>query len=117
MIDEIFKLSGDIRYVAVYRNNRLTLKARSGLVGASEPESDKYEELLVNPTLLKLATQRGNIDCGGLNYIILRYGNFYEFVLPVSGGHVSVGIEPGADPIDIGKLVASFVAEAPLENK
>ena len=42
---------------------------------ASGLESDRYEELLVNPTLLTLATQRGNIDCGGLKYLIVRYGN------------------------------------------
>ena len=68
----------------------------------SSSESDRYEELLVNPTLLKLAMQRGNIDCGGLEYLLVRYGSFFQFVLLVSWGHVSVCIEAGADPIQIG---------------
>ena len=42
----------------------------------------RYEELLVNPTLLELTRQRGNIDCGGLEYLVIRYGNFFQLVLP-----------------------------------
>ena len=62
-------------------------------------ESDKYEELLVNPTLLKLATQRGNIDCAGMDHIQIRYGNFYQLVWTESWGRVSVCIELSANPI------------------
>ncbi len=109
MIDSIFKLSPFIRYVAIYRDEELSLKERSGLLNASSSESDRYEELLVNPTLLKLATQRGNIDCGGLNYLIVRYGNFFEFVLPTPWGHVSVGIEPEANPLEVGERVKTFI--------
>ena len=93
MIESIFKLSECIRYVAVYK-------------------SDRYEELLVNPTLLKLASQRGNIDCGGLDYILVRYGNFFQFVLPESWGHVSVCLEANTDPIQIGAQVKSLVHDA-----
>jgi hypothetical protein len=66
---------------------------------ASAPESDRYEELLVNPTILTLTRQRGNIDCGGLGYVVVRYGNFFQFVAPIEGGHVSVAFDPDADPI------------------
>lgn len=112
MIESIFRLSDTIRYVAVYKNGQLESKSKSNTSVASSSESDRYEELLVNPTLLKLASQRGNIDCGGLDYIIVRYGNFYQFVLPVSWGHVSVCIEAHADPIQIGAQVKSFVDDA-----
>ncbi|MCQ8181306.1 hypothetical protein NP603_09305 [Methylomonas sp. SURF-1] len=105
MIDSIFRLSESIRYVAVYRNGQLRSKSRTGLSGASSSESDRYEELLVNPALLKLASQRGNIDCGGLDYLVVRYGNFFQFVLPTEWGHVSVCIEPDAEPIRIGELI------------
>ena len=73
--------------------------------------SDRYEELLVNPALLKLASQRGNIDCGGLDYLLVRYGNFFQFVLPESWGHVSVCIEADADvgPIQIGIQIKNLV--------
>ena len=109
MIESIFKISDNVRYVAVYKNGQLELKSKSDTLNASSSESDRYEELLVNPTLLKLASQRGNIDCGGLDYIIIRYGNFFQFVLPQSWGHVSVCIEANADPIQIGAQVKSLV--------
>ena len=109
MIESIFELSDSIRYVAVYKNGQLESKSKSNTSGASSSESDRYEELLVNPTLIKLASQRGNIDCGGLDYIIVRYGNFFQFVLPKTWGHVSVCVEANADPIDIGAQVKSMV--------
>ena len=67
--------------------------------------------LLVNPTLLKLAAQRGNIDCGGLEYAMVRYGSFFQFVLPTARGHVSVCIEKDADPIAVGLRVKSLVKD------
>ena len=101
LIDSIFTLSEDIRYVAVYKNGELSLSAKEGLLGASSSDSDKYEELIVNPTLLTLVTQRGDIDCGGARYIIVRYGNFYQFIAPLIDGHISVSIEPQANPIKL----------------
>jgi len=112
MIESIFKLSDSIRYVAVYKNGQLESKSKSNTLDASSSESDRYEELLVNPTLLKLASQRGNIDCGGLDYILVRYGNFFQFVLPESWGHISVCIEANTDPIQIGAQVKSLVDSA-----
>jgi len=109
MIREIFSLSKDIRYVAVYRDGRLQMKARGTVAEASSPESDRYEELLVNPALLTLASQRGNIDCGGLEYLIVRYGRFFQFVLPTKWGHVSVCIERAADPVAIGEEIRRTV--------
>jgi len=53
MLESIFRLSDSIRYVAIYRNERLETKSKSNVTGASSSESDRYEELLVNPTLLK----------------------------------------------------------------
>jgi hypothetical protein len=97
LIEQCLGLSPDIRYVAVYRDEILRTKERAGLAGASAAESDRYEELLVNPTALTLIRQRGNIDCGGVRYIVIRYGNFYQCVFPVSGGHISVALEPNAD--------------------
>lgn len=97
IIDGLFQLDVAIRYVALYLNGTLTSRERSGLPNASASESDKYEELIVNPTLLKLVQQRGNIDCGGLQYVLIRYGNFFEYVQPTQNGHISVGIEPDGD--------------------
>ena len=116
MIESIFKLSDSIRYVAIYKNGQLESKSKSNTLDASSLESDRYEELLVNPTLIKLASQRGNIDCGGLDYLLVRYGNFFQFVFPVSTGHVSVCIEGNADPILIGTQVKSLVHDALSET-
>jgi len=112
MIESIFRLSDTIRYVAVYKNGQLESKSKSNTSDASSSESDRYEELLVNPTLLKLASQRGKIDCGGLDYILVRYGNFFQFVVPESWGHISVCIEANTDPIQIGAQVKSLVDSA-----
>ena len=95
--EKIFAISEDIRYVAIYTNGILVSSQRAGIENTSSSESDKYEELIVNPTLLKLVTQRGNIDCGGAEYVIIRYGSFYEFVMPLQDGHISVGMELSAN--------------------
>ena len=112
MIKKIFSISENIRYVAIYRDGQLKSEVKSNAQEKSSSESDRYEELLVNPTLLKLAGQRGNIDCGGLDYLLIRYGNFFQFVLSMSWGHVSVCIEKRADPIAIGLEIRSL-----LENQ
>lgn len=101
LIDRLFALSGDIRYVAVRRGGVVTSQERPGLTGASAAESDRYEELLVNPALLTLTTQRGNIDCGGLRYVLVRYGEFFQLVLPAPDGHVSIALQPSAITVDL----------------
>ena len=118
IIDEILRRLVAVRYVAIYRNDRLASKVRKGLANASASESDRYEELLVNPTLLKLVTQRGNIDCGGARFLLISYGNFYEFVRAIKGGHISVGIEPSADPLAlVGPLESILRRRGLLDRK
>jgi hypothetical protein len=107
LIKTIFSLSKDIRYVAVYTDGKLTSSDKQGVAAASSSESDKYEELIVNPTILTLAKQRGNIDCGGAEFVLIRYGNFYQFVVPMQNGHVSVCIEPHADPLKLAEPIQS----------
>src|SRR5215216_2547616 len=99
LIDALFDLTPAVRYVAIYSHGELSLRQRPELSLVSAPESDRYEELLVNPTILTLTRQRGEIDCGGLDYVVVRYGNFLQFVAPIESGHVSVAFEPEADPI------------------
>ncbi len=108
-IDDLLASSTEIRYAATYLDGIHSSAQRADLEGASSSESDKYEELIVNPTLLKLVTQRGNIDCGGANWVIIRYGNFYELVIPVPNGHVSVGIELTGDPMFIIEAVLKII--------
>lgn len=112
MIESIFKLSNAIRYVAIYKNDKLISREKTDIAAASSTDSDRYEELFINPALLKLTSQRGNLDCGGLEYILVRYGNFFQFVLPQEDGHVSVCIEADADPVRIGKDIIELINNA-----
>lgn len=112
LIDKIFLLSEDIRYVAVYRDRKLVSFTKPGLDNTSDAESDKYEELLVNPTLLKLVQQRGDIDCGGLEFVLIRYGHFYQYVRPIQNGHISVCIEPQDDPLKLAALLQKEVTSS-----
>jgi hypothetical protein len=112
LFNDAFQLSKSIRYIAAYNDDELTMKQRSGIENVSSSESDKYEELLVNPALIKLASQRGNIDCGGLNYLIIRYGNFFVLLFPFRNGHMNFGIEPSGNPLllvePIGNLLVKY---------
>jgi hypothetical protein len=100
LIRRLFALGREVRYVAVYRKGWLQMRQRPGLAHASAAESDRYEELIVNPTLLKLVVQRGEIDCGSVQFVVIRYGNFFQTVFPVPDGHVSVALETTANPPD-----------------
>src|SRR5262249_40914864 len=95
---DVFAISPDIRYVAVADGQQVQMRSRPDLLNASSSDSDRYEELLVNPTLLTLATQRGNIDCGGLRYLIIGYGAFHQLVIPRPPGHASLALGLGANP-------------------
>ncbi len=112
MHDAVFAVSHAVRYVAVYRNGSLASRQRPGIAGASAGESDKYEELIVNPTLITLLRQRGEIDCGGLDYALIRYGNFFELVVPLRDGHLSVGIEPNAEAAGVAATICALPAVA-----
>jgi hypothetical protein len=101
LIKSLLDLSEDIRYVAIYQQGELTSSRRLKLVSASNSESDKYEELIVNPTMLTLVTQRGNIDCGGTEFVLIRYGNFYQIIIPRTNGHLSISVEPFGDPLKL----------------
>ncbi|MEM6892364.1 MAG: hypothetical protein AAF554_01660 [Bacteroidota bacterium] len=97
IIEALFKEFGEIRYVAIYQDDELVFQQRDKTENTSSGETDTYEELLVNPTLLKLASQRGNIDCGGLNHLIVAYGNFYQLVKAIPKGHISICLQQSAD--------------------
>ena len=111
LADRIFEQSSDVRYVAIYRDGELLRRSRPGTANTSGDESDKYEELLVNPAVLLLAGQRGAIDCGGLHYVLIRYGNFFQFIFSQPWGHASVCIEAGADPLQVGLAAQRLVLE------
>ena len=110
LADAVFAVSPSIRYVAAGRGQDVQLQERPGLADASSSESDRYEELLVNPTLITLARQRGEIDCGGLDYLVVAYGSFFQLVLPHGDGHVSVAIERTHSPFEMVEPIRAAIA-------
>lgn len=109
IIDDLFNFLLEIRYVAIYQNDELTFKQRKQTSDSSSSDTDKYEELLVNPTLLTIARQRGNIDCGGLRFIIVGYGNFYQLVKEIKNGHISICLEKNVDLTIVPEKIFEFL--------
>ena len=112
--DAIFALGSHVRYVAFGAGQHVDVRQREGVRDPSSGESDFYEELLVNPTLLTLVRQRGELDCGGLRYLIVAYGSFNQIVMQTadSAGHVSVCVDLDADPVEAATRIAGLVAES-----
>lgn len=104
----LFQNFKEIRYVAIYQNDQLFSQQKQTASNASDSESDKYEELLVNPALLTLARQRGNIDCGGLRYLIIGYGNFFQLVKEIQNGHISICLDKESDIKALPDLIFDF---------
>ena len=107
--EAIFSLGPHIRYVAFGDGQRVETAQQEGITHASDAGSDFFEELLVNPTLLTLARQRGDLDCGGLRHVIVGYGNFDQVVIPTPSGHVSVCVERNADADGVARRVAELL--------
>ena len=97
VIDDLLESFDEIRYVAIYHEEKLFSRQRIETTDSSSSETDTYEELLVNPVLLTAARQRGNIDCGGLKFIIVGYGNFYQLIREIKSGHISICLDKNAD--------------------
>jgi len=109
IIDDLLNSYKEIRYVAIYHNYYLSSKQRENVSGNSSAGTDRYEELLVNPVLLTAARQRGNIDCGGLRFIIIAYGNFYQLIKETLLGHISICLEKQADLAQLPNEIFEFL--------
>jgi hypothetical protein len=110
LIDELFNFLSDIRYVAVYKDKELLFRERQEIANTSSAESDKYEELIVNPSLLTLARQRGEIDCGGLRFLVIGYGNFNQLIKEISGGHISICLDKKVDLTNTTEKIFAFLS-------
>lgn len=111
IIKDLFYFSSYIRYVAVYEENELKFERRAQTMDGSSADTDRFEELLVNPTLITLARQRGNIDCGGLDHITVGYGNFNQLIKETPKGHLSVCLEKSADLNQLPYEIFDFIEE------
>lgn len=100
---------GGIGYVALGNGQQVLMRPAPGLESDTTPESNFYEELLVNPTLLKLASQRAGLDCGGLRYLAVGYGDFVELIMPMRDGHVSLGVSRKAPVADLAARITAVL--------
>lgn len=115
LVEEFFAL-GTVGYVALGCGQEVLMRMARGVEGMTEttPESNFFEELLVNPTLLKLASQRGGLDCGGVSYVAIGYGDFTMFITNMKGGHVSLGV---ARDTSVAELAAKVQAILERHNR
>ena len=103
--EALLGMSRSIRYAAVSLDGTLVMRAAAGRRNASSAESDQFEELLVNPTLLAITGARGAIDCGGLRFLVVAYPAFFALVVPMAGGHATVSLPRSADPVALASAV------------
>jgi hypothetical protein len=109
----LFPLDPDIRYVAVNQAGAITeMEQRAEWPSFNPHETDRMEELIVNPVVLEAAKRRGDLDLDGVRYVIIRYGKQYQVILPHGEGHVSVGVQLGADVARIAERIARALAAA-----
>jgi hypothetical protein len=106
----LFSLEPKIRYVAVNQNGRIVEMEQSGSHPTyNPPDTDRIEELIVNPTVLEITRRRGNIDMDGVRYVLIRYGTQFQLIMPYLEGHLSIGVEREDDPVEIaGKVAAAL---------
>jgi hypothetical protein len=108
---QLFRLEPKIRYVAVNQGGRIVEMEQSPSHPSYNPqETDRMEELIVNPVVLELAARRGNLDMDGIRYVIIRYGTQYQLLMPYGEGHVSIGVELRDDPVEIASKVAQALS-------
>jgi hypothetical protein len=109
----LFAADPSVRYVAVNQRGRITeMEQRREWSTLNPSETDRLEELIVNPVILEAATRRGNLDLDGVRAVIVRYGLLDEVVLPFADGHVSIGVQQGGDPVRIAEKAAVVLADA-----
>lgn len=107
---QLFKLEPKIRYVALNQNGKIVEMEQSPQHPTyNPPESDRIEELIVNPVVLEITKRRGNIDMDGIRYVIIRYGTQYQLLMSYKQGHISIGVELEDDPIEIAGTVAKHL--------
>jgi len=113
----LFAADPNVRYVAVNQNGRITeMEQRASWSSLNPSETDRLEELVVNPIVLEAASRRGNIDLDGVRAVIIRYGLLDQVILPFGSGHVSIGVQQGADVVRIAAMAADVLAAAEADT-
>lgn len=107
----LFSLDPGIRYVAVNQGGAIReMVQRADYPTLNSHETDRMEELIVNPIVLEATRRRGNLDMDGVRHVTVRYGTLYTVIFPHDDGHVSVGVQLGADVEAIAEKVTVALA-------
>jgi hypothetical protein len=107
---QLFALEPKIRYVAVNQAGAILEMEQSPAHPTYNPhETDRIEELVVNPIVIEITRRRGNLDMDGIRYVVIRYGTQYQLLMPYKDGHLSLGVELEDDPHEIAKTVAGHL--------
>jgi hypothetical protein len=110
--DAIFSLGPHIRYVAFGDGQRVETAQRDAIADASGAGSDFFEELLVNPMLLTLARQRGDLDCCGLRPRHRRLWETSPRCRSHALGHVLGCVERDAGADGVARQVAELLEQS-----
>lgn len=104
---ELFALDRNIRYVAVNQNGRIVEMEQSPRWPShNSHDTDRLEELIVNPAVLDLTRRRGQLDLDGIRYVVVRYGMQYQVLFPYRDGHLSVGVESQSNVTEVARKVS-----------
>jgi len=111
---QLFSMEPKIRYVAVNQKGKIVEMEQSQSHPSYNPnETDRMEELIVNPIVLELAARRGNLDMDGIRYVVIRYGTQYQLLIPYDEGHLSIGVELQDDPVEIASKITAVLKLRP----
>jgi hypothetical protein len=111
---QLFRMEPKIRYVAVNQKGKIVEMEQSPSHPSYNPsETDRMEELIVNPIVLELAARRGNLDMDGTRYVVIRYGTQYQLLIPYREGHLSIGVELQDDPVQIASKITAALKLRP----
>ena len=103
----LFPLDPAIRYVAVNQGGHIVEMTQNPRLPSHNPhDTDRMEELLVNPAVLELTRRRGELDLDGIRFVVIRYGPQYQLLFPFKRGHLSLGLELDADVTAVARKVA-----------
>ena len=100
LIRSLFGL-GEVGYVALDWHGQTVMRLADGIETDTTTQTNFFEEYLLNPSLIFMAQRRGNLDCGGLRYVAVGYGDFTMLLMPIAQGNVSIGV---ARKRDVGEL-------------
>jgi hypothetical protein len=116
LVADLFALGG-VGYVAIGRGQDVLMRRHPKLVTGTTEESNFYEELILNPSLLKLAGQRGDLDCGGLRFIAIGYGEFIEMIMRMKDGHISLGVSSKTQVDEFAAKMQGVLEDHGLEHR